>query len=409
MRLRVPVILVLLIAAASAFPQEAAPGRTIPRRLLLSVEQVLGSTFTAGDALMVARSLLERLQEANTELVVVESPGATMKQSLEELGSLAKKAGADSWLQITLDGEWGSAKLGIRSFDLLSNTMVAELTAERTGWGSPSGLAQESWEDVVEAVSGKFHVVENAAPGVVSAPQFMLTVKALPGSIVTGLGNAPLRIGTDGSASRMLPAMREYTVRTSRAGYAPITQGVFLSANREVTVEQKEEPPWGLEVSLLDGRAPGVDLTMAVPALSFFVRFGITTYAIGLALSGTDVFLSKPLTSVMLQTGLYLGPEDRSFRAYLGLGAFMRIVHAKDTAPVLDPLSPVGLRFTVGSELPGPPRGRLFFEFTPTLYQTSVPTAFRAALGQDTAPGWMFGPSTALSIISFRIGYRWQL
>jgi hypothetical protein len=399
----------LLIAAAAAFAQEAAPGQTVHRRLLLTVARPQSSSFTAGDAFMIGRSLLERLQDADTEIIVVEGTDESTGRSPDELGAQAKDAGADGWMQVTLDGGWPAAKLGIRSFDLVSNAMVAELSATRTGWGNPAGLAQESWTDVVQAVVGKFPPVEAAAPVDAGPPQAKLTVTALPGSVVTGLGKTPLRIEADGSASAMLPVMREYVLRTTLAGFTPVTQRVFLSTDREVRVEQKKSSRWGLELSLLDAQAPGVDITMAVPARSFFLRAGFSTYAAGLALNSTSVLLNDPLTNISLQAGLYLGPEDRVFRLYLALGAFARVVHAKDTVPVLDQMAPVGLRFMVGSELPGPPQGRFFFEYTPTLYSTSIPDVFRAALGQNSSPGWIFGHTLAASLISFRFGFRWQL
>jgi hypothetical protein len=406
---RVLPLLVLLIAAAAAFAQEAAPGQMVPRRIMLTIARQQGSSFTAGDALLIGRSLLERLQEARTELIVVESTDESTGRSPDELGTLAKDAGADGWMQVTLDGGWPAAKLGIRSFDLLSSTMVAELSLTRTGWGSPGGLAQESWEDVAQAIAGKFPPVEAAAPADAGLPEARLTVTALPGSIVTGLGKTPLRIEADGSASAMLPAMREYVLRTTLAGFTPVTQRVFLSTDRDVSMDQKKSSQWGLELSLLDGQAPGVDITMAIPAFSLFLRLGFSTYAVGLALSSTSVLTNEPLTNIALQAGVYLGPEDRVFRLYLALGAFARVVHAKDTTPVLDQLAPLGLRFMIGSELPGPPQGRFFFEYTPTLCATSVPDVFRAALGENNSPGWIFGPSMAASLISFRIGYRWQL
>jgi hypothetical protein len=399
----------LLMAAAAAFAQEAAPGQTVPRRILLTVARPEGSSFTAADAFMIGRSLLERLQGADAQLVMVEAAEESTGRSPDELGAQAKDAGADGWMQVTLDGAWSAAKLGIRSFDLLSNAAVAELSVTRTAWGNPSGLVQEGWTDVVQAIAGKFPPVEAAAPVDAGQPQARLTVTALPGSVVTGLGKASLRIEADGSASAMLPVMREYMLRTTLAGFTPVTQRVFLSTDREVRVDQKKSSQWGVELSLLDAQAPGVDLTMAMPANSLFVRLGFSTYAVGLALTSTSVLTDDPLTNIAIQAGVYLGPEDRLFRLYLALGVFARVVHVKDTAPVLDQMAPLGLRFMVGSELPGPPQGRFFFEYTPTLYSTSVPDLFRAALGQNSSPGWIFGHTLAASLISFRFGYRWQL
>jgi hypothetical protein len=381
----------------------------VQRRILLSMARLPGSSFTPGDAVMISRSLLQRLQEAGAEFVVVESSSETGGQSLEQLGSSARSAGADGWLQVTLSGGWGSAKLGIRSYDLISGSMVAELNQERNGWAAPAGLAREGWEDVVKAVAGKFPPVEGTAPVDASIPEARLTITALPGSVVTGLGKEPLRIESDGSASRVLPALRQYELRTSLAGFTPVTQRLFLSADREVRVEQTKESRWAMELSLLDGRAPGFDVSMAFPAQSLFLRLGFTTYAAALALSSTDTFVSEPLTNLGLQAGLYLRPSDRLLRFYAGLGAFLRIVHATGTALTLDPVSPFALHAVLGTELRLSPNGRLYLEYTPTFFQTTLPDQFRASLGPDTVPGWIFGPAEAFSMFSFRIGYRWQI
>ena len=402
-------MLFLFVAAASAIAQSAAPSTLVQRRILFSMARGQGTSFTPGDAVLVSRSLLQRLQEAGAEFILVESSSETADQSVEQLGATARQAGADGWLQVTLGGGWSSAKIGIRSYDLLSHSMVADLTRDRSGWGSPAGLAREGWQDVAQAVVGKFPMVQGAAPADAGIPQARLTVIALPGSTVTGLGKKPVRIEPDGSASLVLPAQQEYELRTSLAGFTPVTQKIFLSADREVKVQQARESQWAMEFSVLDGRAPGLDVSLAFPAQALFVRLGFSTYAAALAFSPTDTFISEPLTNLGLQGGLYLRPSDKFVRFYVGLGGFLRFVHATGTPLTVDAISPFAFHAVLGSEFRLFSGGRLYFEYTPTVFLTTLPDLFRASLGPDTSPGWIFGPGEAIGMISFRIGYRWQL
>ena len=257
---------------------------------------------------------------------------------------------------------------------------------------------------------GKFPPVASAAPPAAEEEQLVrLTLTARPGSVVTGIGAPPLRIDASGTAFRMLPAAREYTVQTTLAGYAPVTQKIFLSTDRELAIEQKKPSPWGLDVSLSDSRAPGLGVTMTLSDPAIFVRLGVVTYAFALALSSTEVFLSEPLTSVDVRAGLYLSPQDRLFRFYVGLGAFLRVMHAKDVSVMIEPVAPAGFQVLVGTEVPILTRGRVYFEYTPSIYLSGLPDALRASLGPENAPGWVFMSFGGMNLLSFRFGCRWPL
>lgn len=398
-----------LLLAVCSFPGGAQQAdRLVPRRMLLVVTPQADSHFTVADSLLVQRSLHERLQEAEPDLLLLDSPPTDTAVSAEELATLAGKSGADAWMQITVGGDWSSARVEVKVVDLLSRTSVADFTATRTRWGSVGGLSQEAWADVAQAVAGKLPPVENSAAEEAGQNLVQLTVSALPGSLITGLGKKPLRVGPEGSVSTTLPPWHEYSLRASLPGYVPIVQRVFLSEDREISLVQKESSRWGWELSLSDTRAPGLDVTMAVPAHSLFFRFGFATYAFGLSLDGTHIFLTDPLTNFILQAGWYLTPEDASFRLYVALGGIARVLHEGGTAPVLEQLAPVGVRAVVGVELPGSNRSRFFAEYTPTMFATSVPEALRASMGQDV-PGWIFLRANAADLLSFRVGWRRQL
>jgi hypothetical protein len=397
-----------LITCSAVMAPAQESSRLLPRKLLLLVSPAQGSGFAPADVLIITRSLDQRIQEADPALIIVESAADSVPGSDEEMRTLAREDGADCWMSVSIQGDWSSARLKVRAFDLVSGAAVSDLAVARTAWGSPGALAQETWADVVPAVAGKFPMVLSAETTDAGPVLARLTVQALPGSVITGLGTPPLKVGPDGSAERMLAPYHEYALRVSLPGYRPVTERIFLSEDRVLALKQEAPSRRGLELSLTDARAPGIDMTIQADQ-TFFIRFGLTTYAVGLALSQTEVLLSDPLTILTLQAGLYLSPEDQFFRTYLGVGGFLRVVHAAGWAPMLDPVAPLGLRFVAGLEVPVSARGRVYLEYTPTLYYTSVPDAFRAALGPDDTPGWWFGPRYGVSIFSFRLGYRWSL
>lgn len=399
-------ILILLLVSGFA-PAQDGP-RLVPRRLLVRVYAAADSVFTAGDALMISRSLNQRLQEADPDVIFMEPAAEPAGPGQEQLNAAAEQAGADSWMQVSLEGGWASSKIRVRAFDVLLRTAVTDLTVQRTTWGSASGLSQESWADVAQAIAGKFPMLETSVPASDRPRLVRISIKALPGSAVTGLGTPPLKIGAEGSAFRMVAPRKEYLLRTDLAGYEPVTTRVYLSTDRELEIRQQKPAAWGLEGSLSDSRAPGADVSVYFPSSFIFVRYGFSTYAIGLALDSSGILLGLPLTNLAAQIGTYLSPQDRFFRFYLALGGLVRVVHAENTRPVLDSLAPAGIRLAAGVESPVSDHGKLYLELTPTLYQTRQPDALRAALGQDNAPGWAFGPGEALNFLSFRVGYRWR-
>jgi hypothetical protein len=405
--MRVLLILALVLSSASGFALNTP--QLVPRRLALAVTRPQGSTFTPADALMIIRSLHQRLQDADGQVIIVEIPEVAAAVTPEEMGVAASSVGADGWMLLTLDGRWASARLGFRAADLLSNSTIADFSTTRATWVSPAALPGETWADVVGVVAGKFPMVESAAAPAADEQLVRLTISAMPGSVVTGLGPQPLRIDSSGTAFRMVPAPREYSLRTSLPGYTAVSQRIFLSGDRQIEVQQRKPPRWGLDVSLSDSRVPGMDLTMSIPTTSLFVRLGFTTYLLALSLGPMGPFASQPLTNVEFRAGIYLSPEDRYFRFSLGFGGFARIVHANNASPMFDPVSPAGGLVFVGTEVPVSSRARLYIEYTPSIYLSGIPEALRASLGPDNAPGWIFTAFGGFNLLSFRVGCRWPI
>lgn len=274
----------------------------------------------------MSRSLLISLQAGVPGLAVSDAAGIAPSASPAALSDLALKAGADFWLwaQVSVDG--GRTHLHVRGFDIRAQSMKFDTTLTRESELSPTELPFEKWDDVVSLVTSSLSSGNLQGQGMPGPQEVTLTVRALPGTLITGPGGTNARAGNDGFASLSFPAPRGVLPARHALGVLPADAPFFSSGNREVFLEQTPHSWWALDASLLEMGYPSFDVTRFIIPSSFYVKLGITTYAVGLAFTNTQTFTSNPLTNLVLQTGIYFRPEDVLFRPYVNLGAFLRIV-----------------------------------------------------------------------------------
>jgi len=390
--------------------QTAEPSSGLQRSLLLYVDQQQKGGLTENQLLVLSRSLLISLQAGIPGIAVSDAAGSGQSASPAALSDLALKAGADFWLWAQVSVDAGKTQLHVRGFDILAQEKKFDATLTRESLLSPLELPFEKWDDLVSLVTSSLSSGEPQGQGTPGPQEVTLTVRALPGTLITGPGGAKAQAGKDGFASLSFPAPGEYSLHATLSGYYPLTRRFFLSDNREVFLEQTPHSWWALDASLLEMGYPSFDVSRFILLNSLYVKLGITTYAVGLAFTDTQAFTSNPLTNLVLQTGIYLRPDDVLFRPYVNLGAFLRIVVAPGTLVGIDPLSWGGLQFSIGTEIGRSPRGRFFFEYQPMLYAASVPGLFQASFGSGNPPaGWSFSPKSAFNFLCFRVGYRWPL
>jgi hypothetical protein len=287
--------------------------------------------------------------------------------------------------------------------------MKFDATLNREGGLSPLDLPFEKWDDIVSLLAPSFPPAADQRDA--SAQQeTTLTIRALPGTTLTGIGKSKETVGQDGVAVIRLPGPGQYSVRAALSGYYPETSSFFAAGNKEVTLSQAPASWWALDASLMEMGYPGVDVTRFIVPNSLYVKVGLTTYAFGLAFTDTQVFTNSPLTNLVFQTGIYLRPEDVLFRPYLNFGVFTRIVHSPGKLVDIDPLSWGGFQISFGTEIGRSPHARFFFEYQPMFYASNVPGLFQASFGTSDRPfGWSFSDRSALNFLCFRAGYRWTL
>ncbi len=401
-------ILALALAAPLAFSQESAPDTLAARRLLLVVAQKPGFGLAAEDLALASRSMLLALQESRPDLVLAEparQPGSTAD---DELTILAGESGADCWLRVEISGSREQPVLRAKSFDVLSSAAVIDATIRRQQ-GSPlsaAGLAFERWADVSALLVGTYPPRAAAAVETRDAASAGLTVRALPGTVVTVIrgGKGRATVGADGAARLDVAVPVVLEVRAAKRGYLPVRQTLYLRADREIAVEQKPAPRLAIDASLLMAW-PGAAVVWSPVPESLFVRAGLTTYLLGLVMREDALVTTDPFSNLDLLAGVYLGPADAAVRFYAGAGAFLRLVHAPNLLVGIDPLAPFGIEAVLGAEVPIGPSAKFFAEVEPMLYVTDYPDLLLST--QGSSKGWFTYTGAALQVNSFRVGVRW--
>jgi hypothetical protein len=408
---RAVLLLAFILPVAGLSAQSTEPSAM--RKVLLYVDQQAGGVLSGDQLFMLSRSILLGLRSGIPGLQITEeSSGSIPSVSDETLTQRASSAGADFWAWVQVSSGPANIRLHARGFDLLAQRVVFDQTLERQGAFSATGLAFEAWNDLVALARPALPAEAPSAPASARPSEAALAVRAEPGTVVTGPGGKKAVADSDGIALLRLAAPAEYSLRSTRSGFYPDTSRIFVSGDGELTLHQVRASRWAIDASLLQMGYPSVDGSYFIIPNWLYAKLGLTTYLVGLAFTDTQVITSNPLTNIVVQAGVYLRREDVLFRFYVNAGAFVRFVHAPGVLVGIDPLSWGGFQASLGTEIGSNPHGRLFLEFQPMLYASSVPGLLQASLGSSVNKdviGWAFSPKGALNILCFRFGYRWML
>ena len=408
--LRRAILLLLLALAAGMLHAQEGAQALAPRRLLLVVAQQGDDGLSPRELTLASRSLLLALQGGRPDLVLVEparEPGSTGDG---ELSQLAGESGADCWMLVELSGNATQPVLRVRSFDVLSSSVVVDRTIRRTTDAglSVASLPNERWEDVSALLSGAYPPRAAEAAPVKDVGRAAIVVRALPGTVVTLTKGAKGRatVGADGSARLEVPAPLVCELRAAKSGYLPVRQAVYVRGDRDLVISQEPAPRLSIDASMLMAW-PGVAVLWAPVPEWFFVRAGLTTYLLGLVMREDAVFSTDPFSTLDVLAGIYLNPADNAVRFYAGAGGFVRFVHAPNMLFGIDPLAPAGLQAVIGAETRLGQSAKFFLEIEPMLYATRYPLLLLST--QDSTKGWFVFSQAALQINSVRVGARWPL
>jgi hypothetical protein len=408
----------LLLAArwVVAEDQAPAPDQNAPRRILVAVEKGWIAGYSSEEMTILQRSFMTALSEAEGGPSPVSygfSKG--FPGSVKDRNKAARDAGADCWVLLMLSGFKGSPSIRVVSYDLIYDTLTFDFSTSRHEAFPIMDISRERWDDIVPLLAKKYPALGPLAYSRGPPTSVTVTLRAHPGTQITGLTPKPITAGPDGTASVDLPSPAPYSLRATLVGYVPAQMTFYLDGQSEIRVDQVKSPWLYLDGAFLDGFFPGVSATYAVPTFPGFVRVGFTSFRAGLAVTSDQPLASLPLSQITLLFGWYISPQDRPRRFYVGAGPLLRVTLPPEGKFTVDHLLPWGVQLVAGWEFPFAGRLHAFIEYAPTLYSTPEPKIFVDSFGSNngspnmTLPYVNFPPSFALNPFEVRFGLRWML
>ena len=382
-----------------------------PRRLLVVLEKGGLAPYSTDEMIILRRSFLTALADRDDAPTAIDFGSRPFPGSIGDRNKVARAAGADCWMVLRISGLGGSPSLNVQSYDLLYNLKTLDFSASRSEGFVMADIFRERWDDVIPSLLKKYpplvsHVYDRGPPAPVP-----LTLRAVPGTVITGLSSSPVRVGADGTATVSLPSPAPYSFRAAATGYLPVRMSVYLDGPTELRISQDRSPWLRLDAAFLDGFFPGAAATFSLPSLPFFARLGYTSFRAGIAVNQDQITVSLPLSQVTLLLGIYLSPEDAGVRWYTGLGPLLRVSLPPGGGLTVDALVPAGLQVVGGLEIPLFGKLRTFLEYAPTVYYTPQSDLFKASFGEGngTSPYFVVSPKVAIQPVEMRIGLRMGL
>jgi hypothetical protein len=404
-------LLLLLAPVLRLSAEEPITPEERTRRLLLFFELEPKANFGQEEQLLLYESLLVRLGSASRKVAIKEYPSRARGTSDEQRTILARSLGADSWLQVSLAGNWSAVDLRVSSYDLIGQAMAFAFEMNKPMRRGAVDLERDFWDEVTAAVEDYY--AEAAANRTVPGE---VVFQARPGTRILGAGAGTLRTDGSGIARAAVQVPVTLSVRATRAGFFPVEGKYFLSREQTtVQLEQNRGARIAIEVYLNNLIFPGFELSYyLIPGL-LFARAGLTTNAIGLLFTDSgstgesSLLVSRGLNQMDLGFGIYLNDEDRDLRAYAGLGAFVRLLMVLGYFG-LEPIAPWGLQAALGIEYSRNPRWRFYLELAPLLHFTNRPDLMFASFAPDySLAGYAFLPWGVFEFLNLRLGFRWQI
>jgi hypothetical protein len=407
----IAVICLLLAAQGILIAEDQAPNQDAPRRILVSIEKTWLPGYSNEEMVILERSFLTALSDAEGGASPIAYGPKAFPSSPQARNKAARDAGADCWLWVKISGFKFAPSLRVVSFDLIYDITTLDFSTSRPEPFSIMDISREHWDDVVPQVAKKYPALSALAYSRGPPAAVTLTLRALPGTLITGLSSMPLTVSSGGTATIDLPSPAPYSFHAALGGYIPSRMSFYLDGQTEFTVNQVKSPWLYIDAAALDGLYPGVSATFAMSPFPGFARVGFTSFRAGLAIGQDQFFSSLPLSQFTLLLGWYVSPEDSATRFYAGAGPLLRVSLPPGGSLTIDHLLPWGVQLVAGWEFSIAGSLHAFVEYAPTGYYTPEPVLFRYSFGSNnnTLPFFNFPPVWALNPFELRFGLRWTL
>jgi hypothetical protein len=341
-----------------------------PRFMILLFEAEPG-TLTETDEFILYNSILTAVAAANRDVVILESPDPDVPRTKPGKEELARRVNADSWLHVVATGGFDNLTLQVETFDILrQETFGSELI--RPGFRVDYRIISRGfWDNLVQTIADEYARIVDLTT---------VTVDGVPGSRIEGVPGGPYEIGENGEAVLDVPYPSAFTLRVTQGGFYDVEQPVFVGIDPiTLSLDQTEKPTLGFDLRLSSLQFPGFKVWYyAVPAELYF-RAGVVTQLAGFYFIDNAprvLVTGGSLSLVSLDWGIYATPAETLFRAYGGLGGYLRVTHPPASFG-LDRAGAIGaVTATIGGEYSPSRRLRFFVEYQPGYIITNDPQQF---------------------------------
>jgi len=403
-------IVPLMLAAYGAAAQKPVELQEV-RRLLLYFEVAEEAEFDQQQQTLLYESLAAALSIVSDKAALLEYRGSGVPAEDTERSTAAETAGADSWLQVTVRGDFKKAVVQARCLDLLNGITAFELEEEKEIIRGTRDLGLEFWNEVEEAVSAYFEQALN-----MENTTGELSLQAVAGTRIRGIGPKRLKTTDAGVATAEVPLPSTLRYRATRPGYWPVEGQIYVDQpQKQIVIEQTPGSRAAVEIYLHNFSFPGFDFSVYLIPDMVYARAGILTYLFGFVLEGDDedeLFVSYSLNHYNISLGFYLNAPDRYFRPYFSAGAFWRIIATRGFWG-LEPIAPFGMQPVLGFEYSRQPRYKLYFEFAPMVHWTGGQDntfLFLLSLPRgDRSSGYLPLDWCVVNLLNFKTGVRVRL
>lgn len=415
------ILLLCLLTLPAAWAEEPASPLTRPRIVLLFYRD-RAADLTDSERQRLYTALINALAFDPAAVTLKEAPLPESGAEAADYSGLARRAGADSWIEVLLDRSGQELAARAVSFDrqgeshfdlaLQRSLQLALRLPDKIFWFPLEKAARENWTPLSRVQSGGEGEGDDFARKLANRELFdyvegetPVTIAGLPGTAVAGLSPDILHIPAGGELRLSLPKPREYSLRSDRDGYDPEDRTFFLGSDPvRIELEQSPATRWALEAGMLNLQYAGLFFSWYFVPNRFYLKGGLTTYSLGWLLdmeSGGGLSLvSLPLQELYLGVGGYLNRAESLLRLYLEAGGLLRLYW--DSGFSIEPLAPVKLQLVMGGEYRLGENLALYAAYTPGWYLIAGdPQLFSSLLsGNELLP--------ALDLQGFRVGLRWR-
>jgi hypothetical protein len=379
--MRRTVLLLTLLLAAAAVPLPAQEAVQVPPTLYLFTS---GPGPDAREERLLAELVFLHLRRELAVRLVEGELGAAVPEEDAEKTRRAAAAGADAWLELRASRQGESLSLSYRLYLLAEEALAAE---ERlTAPGPVSALPEDFWRTLSAAASAalpqRLQQVE-VATRVVETREIRtlpyevgtrVTVRARPGTRISGLTPQPLYVDAGGTAVAEVAPRATYRLQAEHWRYLPEVRKIYIGTSPEtVELEQKQGTRFAVEGLTHTKESLGTGLRYyPLPGILFAGLRVINSFQ-GLLppydfQNDDDRWFSRNLY-IGFNVGAYLNRQSRSLRLGLAAGGFVRFYSGRnDTGFELHPVFPYGLTLGPVFELSAGRRFALVGEWMPELY-----------------------------------------